>query len=60
MSNILAIGTGLASSDPQTLADIADGLVPRSLRSDTIHLNNRGYQLVANRVLQAIQDMGWT
>jgi lysophospholipase L1-like esterase len=41
------------------LADIADGLVPRSLRSDTIHLNDKGYQLKAAYIHQHIIGLGW-
>jgi hypothetical protein len=41
------------------IADIADGLVPRSLRSDTIHLNDKGYQLKAEYIYQHLKSMGW-
>lgn len=30
--------------------DIANGAFPKGLRNDNIHLNNRGYQVIANRV----------
>ena len=41
------------------LADIAAGLVPRSLRSDTIHLNGRGNQLVAKCLDEKMTALGW-
>ena len=41
------------------LADIAVGLVPRSLRSDTIHLNGRGNQLVAKCLDAKLAALGW-
>lgn len=41
------------------LADIAAGLVPRSLRSDTIHLNGRGNQLVAKCLDAKLAALGW-
>ena len=41
------------------LADIADGLVPRSLRSDTIHLNDKGYQHVADLLAATLKAKGW-
>jgi lysophospholipase L1-like esterase len=41
------------------LADVAAGLVPRSLRSDTVHLNDLGYQYMADVVCAAIRSLGW-
>ena len=41
------------------LADIAAGLVPRSLRSDTIHLNDKGYQHVADLLAATLKAKGW-
>jgi hypothetical protein len=41
------------------LADIADGLVPRSLRSDIIHLNDTGYQHIAELVYTTLKNKGW-
>jgi lysophospholipase L1-like esterase len=41
------------------LADIAAGLVPRSLRSDTIHCNDKGYQLVAECYQAKLASLGW-
>lgn len=41
------------------LADVAAGLVPRSLRSDNIHLNDIGYQHVADLVRSKIIELGW-
>ncbi len=41
------------------LADIALGLVPRSLRSDIIHLNDKGYQHVADLLAATLEAKGW-
>lgn len=41
------------------LADVAAGLIPRSLRADQIHLNDRGYELVAMAVADKLQSLGW-
>lgn len=41
------------------LADVAAGLVPRSLRSDAVHLNDAGYALVAAAMRDATLAMGW-
>lgn len=40
-------------------ADIAVGLVPRSLRSDTIHLNGRGKQIVVKCLSEKLAALGW-
>lgn len=40
-------------------ADIAAGLVPRSLRVDNIHLNGAGYQHVADCVKARLDSFGW-
>lgn len=39
--------------------DIANGLVPTSLREDIIHLNGRGNQLVALYLAQILREKGW-
>lgn len=43
----------------EDLADVAAGLVPRSLRSDAIHLNDAGYASVAGAMQAATLAMGW-
>lgn len=40
-------------------AGTSDDTVPASLRSDTIHLNDAGYDLVSNAVAGAIAANGW-
>lgn len=39
--------------------DIAAGIVPTSLRSDSTHLNAAGYTLVAKQVYARMGEMGW-
>lgn len=41
------------------LADIAAGYVPRSKRSDAVHLNNAGYAVVAGAMYAATVAFGW-
>lgn len=41
-------------------ADIAAGFVPRSLRSDSIHLNDAGGMALAHAVHRAAQERGWS
>lgn len=41
------------------LADLAAGYIPRSLRSDGIHLNDAGYAVVAATFKAANDVMGW-
>ena len=40
----------IESATSQDIADIADGLIPSSLRADDVHLNYYGYYLVAERI----------
>jgi len=39
--------------------DIANGVVPTSLRSDSTHLNAAGYTLVANCIYARLLEFGW-
>lgn len=39
--------------------NIADGIVPASLRSDGLHLNDAGYGHVADLLAAKIAEMGW-
>jgi hypothetical protein len=51
----------IAASD-QTAGDQQDaaaGLVPRSLRSDALHLNDQGYAIIAAAWVAATIAMGW-
>lgn len=43
----------------QDTTDISDGEIPSSLRSDSIHLNNYGYQGVANCVYRLGKELGY-
>lgn len=40
-------------------ADISNGYIPRSLRSDDVHLNNAGYAIVAEAMVAATLAKGW-
>lgn len=44
---------------PQDVNDYAHDTVPASLRSDPVHLNTAGYQLVAEQVANFITSKGW-
>ncbi|USQ97228.1 SGNH/GDSL hydrolase family protein [Caulobacter sp. RL271] len=51
------INSALAAANdgsPGDLSDIAKGWTPRSLRFDAIHLNDAGYQVVADTIYAAI------
>jgi lysophospholipase L1-like esterase len=52
---LLAAGNGSALDEE----DRAAGIVPRSLRSDGIHLNDKGYAIVAEAWVAATLAMGW-
>ena len=47
-SFLLTQGNGSAQDD----SDIALGYVPRSLRSDILHLNDKGYRIVAQKIIE--------
>lgn len=47
------------ASSPQDVADFQDDVPPTSLRADGVHLNVRGYLLVAEQVLQFLASHGW-
>lgn len=44
---------------PQDVTDYANKVTPSSLRTDTIHLNNAGYAIVANTVFNHLTAKGW-
>ncbi|WP_018897064.1 hypothetical protein [Rhizobium sp. 2MFCol3.1] len=52
----LAAAANQTTEDQQ---DIAAGLVPRSLRSDALHLNDQGYAIAAAAWVSATTAMGW-
>ena len=43
----------------QDNADIAAGTIPASMRTDNVHLNDLGYQLIAYRIFQKYKLFGW-
>lgn len=45
--------------NPQDLVDVLRDVMPTSLRVDSIHLNSRGNQLVAERLYAEIVGRGW-
>jgi lysophospholipase L1-like esterase len=52
----------LAAAANQTIGDqqdIAAGLIPRSLRTDALHPNDRGYVIAAAAWVSATTAMGW-
>lgn len=53
---MLAIGYTPSSDD---LTDITNGIFPRGMKSDTIHLTGSGYKIMANRVIDKIMTFGW-
>lgn len=57
--NLLAALKAGANGSAEDTADIAQGLVPRSLRSDHLHLNDAGYASVAAAFHSAHLAMGW-
>lgn len=57
--NVLAALVAGANGSPEDSADVAAGYVPRSLRSDHLHLNDGGYARVAAAFHAAHQAMGW-
>jgi lysophospholipase L1-like esterase len=46
-------------ADAQDVTDHDNDIVPSSLRSDGIHLNETGYAIVANHVKKLIDNNGW-
>ena len=58
---ILQYGLSDESITPtsQDTTDIANGEIPASLRADTIHLNQYGYDIVANQVYKRGQLLGY-
>lgn len=47
------------SQTTQDTTDIANGVTPTSLRSDSVHLNDIGYRLVAAQVKNFLTSKGW-
>ena len=52
----LIAAAGQTADDQQ---DAAAGLIPRSLRSDALHLNDAGYAIVAAAWVAGTIAMGW-
>jgi hypothetical protein len=51
--------TAAANQTTEDQQDIAAGLTPRSLRSDSLHLNDQGYAIAAAAWVAATMAMGW-
>ena len=47
------------SPTAQDSTDIAAGIVPTSLRADSVHLNAQGYTVVANQIFNRLNELGW-
>lgn len=58
---LIDYGLSDASITPTTqdTTDIANDVVPSSLRADAIHLNTAGSTIVANLIKQRLQEFGW-
>jgi len=46
-------------SIPQDVTDSANGVIPSSLRTDSVHLNDAGYLIVAETVKLQLDRLGW-
>lgn len=57
--DVYAYLQSLATADPGDIEDVANGVVPRSLRSDSIHLNSATSTLVGTQVANFITAKGW-
>lgn len=53
----LAVGHTWTAQDQ---ADIADGIIPTSFRSDTIHPNALGSEAIAHRIHTEFKERGWS
>jgi lysophospholipase L1-like esterase len=47
------------SGNSADVTDVANDVVPTSLRSDTVHLTTAGYAVVAQQIFQFITLKGW-
>lgn len=43
----------------QDTTDIANGVVPTSLRKDSVHWTPTGYSILANVIFKRLKEMGW-
>lgn len=43
----------------QDLTDISNGIVPTSLRSDSVHWLAQGYQILAKLIFNRMKNLGW-
>lgn len=57
--NLLSILSAAANGSPEDAGDVAAGFVPRSLRSDHLHLNDAGYAIVAQAFYAAHMAKGF-
>jgi lysophospholipase L1-like esterase len=49
---------GIAATAQDT-TDLSNGIIPTSLRYDSVHFNPSGYQVVAQQVYQRLQDLSY-
>lgn len=47
------------TSSEKDNAEISNGVFPQGLRSDRIHLNTFGYQIIANRVIAKLNELNY-
>lgn len=57
--DVLGVLQAASNGSPEDGIDVAAGFVPRSLRSDHLHLNDAGYALAAAAFHAAHLAMGW-
>jgi lysophospholipase L1-like esterase len=57
--DLVAILKDEADGSTDDVSDVAAGFIPRSLRSDHLHLNDAGYAVVAEAFVAAHLAMGW-
>ncbi len=57
--DIYAALTAAANQTTEDQQDVAAGIIPTSLRSDALHLNDQGYAIAAAAWVSATTAMGW-
>jgi hypothetical protein len=59
MATTAALDEAGITPTSQDTTDIAAGTIPTSLRVDSTHFNAAGYTVLAGRVYDRLQEMGW-
>jgi lysophospholipase L1-like esterase len=57
--DLLAALAAAANQTTEDQQDVAAGIIPTSLRSDALHLNDQGYAIAAAAWVSATIAMGW-